>query len=58
MECGNKYQINMKLISAKNHQNHVPLAIITAHNFTPLSAPQSKPMPAPSQYLYDVTHAP
>jgi len=42
----------MKLKSAKDYQNYVPLAIITAHNFTPLSTTQSKPMPAPSLYIY------
>jgi len=48
----------MKPKSAQDYQNYVPFAIITAHSFTPLSAPQSKLMPAASQYIYDVTHAP
>ena len=41
----------MKPKSAQDYQIHVPFAIITAHSFTPLSAPQSKPMPAASQYI-------
>jgi len=42
----------MKLKLAQGYQNYVPFVIITAHSFTPLSAPQSKLRPAESQYIY------